>query len=100
MGATNRWHSSTNAALIAWAARSGPPTVMSRPADAFTCRAASGAKSRSIRVLALDTVASVLEYTILSAACHLREVLNEGQLVGEAEHGLPGNHHLVHPAPV
>jgi hypothetical protein len=42
-------------ALIAWAARSGPPTVMSRRAAAFSCRTASGSKSRSIRVLALDT---------------------------------------------
>lgn len=41
---------------------------MSGPSDAFSCRIASGSKSRSIRVLALDTAVSVLEYTILSAA--------------------------------
>jgi hypothetical protein len=35
---------------------------------AFSCRTASGSKSRSIRVLALETVSSALEYTILSAA--------------------------------
>ncbi len=40
-------------------------------ADAFSCRTPSGSKSRSIRVLALDTVSSVLEYTILSAARHI-----------------------------
>jgi hypothetical protein len=71
IGARNRWHSSTNPALIAWAARSGPPTLMSRPAYAFICRTASGSKSRTIRVLALKTVFSVLEYTILLAACHI-----------------------------
>ena len=30
--AKNRWHSSTNPASSAWAARSGPPTLMSRSA--------------------------------------------------------------------
>ena len=49
-------------------ARSGPPTVTSRAARAFSCRTASGSKSRSIRVLSLDTVSSVFEYTTLSAA--------------------------------
>ena len=44
---------------------------MSRPADAFICRIASGSKSRSMRVLALVTVSSVVEYTILSAACQI-----------------------------
>ena len=39
----------------------GPPTMMSRPDDAFICRTTSGSKSRSIRVLALDPVFSVLE---------------------------------------
>jgi hypothetical protein len=68
MGATNSWHSSTKPALNAWAAKSGPPTVMSRPAAAFICRTASGSKARSMRVLPLDTVSSVLENTILSAA--------------------------------
>ena len=83
-GVTNRWHSSTNPALNAWAARSGPPTVRSRSADAFSCRTASGSKSRSIRVLALDTVSSVVEYTILSAACQIsREVPHDGRLVGD-----------------
>ena len=67
-GATNRWHSSTSPAASAWAASSGPPTQMSRPADAFSRRTASGSKSRSIRVRALDTASSVVEYTILSAA--------------------------------
>jgi hypothetical protein len=57
--------------LEAWAARSGPPTVRSRSADAFSCRTASGSKSRSIRVAAVDIVSSVLEYTILSAACQI-----------------------------
>src|SRR6266516_182313 len=68
-GVRNSWYSSTNPALIASAARWGPPTVRSRPADAFICRTASGSKSRSIRVLALETASSVLEYTTLSAAC-------------------------------
>jgi hypothetical protein len=45
--------------------------MRSRPADAFIRRTASGSKSRSIRVLALDAVSSVLEYTTLSAACHI-----------------------------
>jgi hypothetical protein len=39
---------------------------------AFSRRTASGSKARSIRVLALDTVSSVLEYTTLSAACQSR----------------------------
>ncbi|MBP1633414.1 MAG: hypothetical protein H6Q11_1702 [Acidobacteria bacterium] len=55
-------------ALMAWAASSGPPTLMSRPAVSAIRRTASGSKSRSIRVLALDAACSVLEYTILSAA--------------------------------
>jgi len=46
----------------------GPPTVMSRSAVAFRRRTASGSSSRSIRVPALATAASVLEYTTLSAA--------------------------------
>jgi hypothetical protein len=49
----------------------GPPTPMSRSACVFSRRNASGSKSRSIRVLALATASSVLEYTILSAACHI-----------------------------
>jgi len=40
-------------------------------ADAFICRIASGSKARSIRVLALDTVSNVLEYTTFSAARHI-----------------------------
>ena len=40
MGAMNRWHSSTNSAQIAWAARSGPPTLVSRSANAFIPRIA------------------------------------------------------------
>jgi len=51
-----------------WAARPGPATVMSRADAALICRTASGSNSRSIRVLALDTVCGVVEYTILSAA--------------------------------
>jgi len=39
----------------------GPPTERSRPPDAFMRRTASGSKSRSIRVLALDAASSVLE---------------------------------------
>ena len=39
----------------------GPPTLRSRSADAFSCRTASGSKSRSIRVLALDADSSVVE---------------------------------------
>ena len=79
IGATNRWHSSTNPAANAWAARPGPPTARSRPADAFICRTASGSKSRSIRVLALDTASSVLEYTILSAA---RQISAKSRMTG------------------
>jgi hypothetical protein len=41
---------------------------MSRAASAFSRRTASGSKSRSIRVLALETVSSVREYTTFSAA--------------------------------
>ena len=46
----------------------GPPTLMSCSADAFIRATASGSKSRSIRVLALDSASSVVEYTTLSAA--------------------------------
>jgi hypothetical protein len=70
-GQTNRWYSSTTPAVIAWAPRVGPPTVRSRSAAAFRCRTASGSKSRSIRVLVVAAVASVLEYTTLSAACQI-----------------------------
>ena len=41
MGVTDRWYSSTNPALMAWAARSGPPTAMLRSDTAFIRRTAS-----------------------------------------------------------
>ena len=44
----------------------------SLPACPFIRRTASGSKSRSIRVLALDAVSSVSEYTTLSAERHIR----------------------------
>ena len=53
--------SSTSPAFSASAARPGPPTLRSAPAAAFSCRTASGSKSRSIRVLALETASSVRE---------------------------------------
>src|SRR6266508_4087468 len=100
IGVRNRWYSSTNPASIAWAARSGPPTLISAPACAFICRIDRGSKSRSSRVLTLDTVSSVLEYTILSAAPpDLRVVPDERWLLRKV-HGLPGKHHLIHPAAV
>ena len=49
----------------------GAPTVRSAPADVLISRTASGLNSRSIRVLAVDGSFSVLEYTILSAACQI-----------------------------
>jgi hypothetical protein len=72
--------------------------VRSRSAAAFICRTATGSDARSSCVLALDTVSSVLEYTILSAARQISEVLDEGRLVGRVQ-GLPCNQHFVHPAP-
>ena len=93
-------NSSTSPASKAWAASSGPPTARSRSAAAFSCRTASGSKSRSIRVLALDAVSSVLEYTILSAARQIAaKSRDHGRLVFELER-LPGEHHLVQPPPV
>jgi hypothetical protein len=71
MGERNRWISSTNPAPIAWAASSAPPTLRSRSAAAFICRTVSGSKACSSLVLGLDTASSVLEYTTLSAACHI-----------------------------
>lgn len=49
-----------NAALIAWAASSGPPLVTSRSDCAFSCRTALESKSRSIRVLSVRAAWSVL----------------------------------------
>src|SRR5450830_703964 len=72
MGVRNRWNSSTSPASIAWAARWGPPTLMSRSAVALRRRTASGSKSRSIRVLMLEVVSSDLEYTILLADRQIR----------------------------
>ena len=40
-------------------------------AAAFSCRTASGSKSRSIRVLVVEVASSVLEYTTLSADCQI-----------------------------
>jgi len=54
---------------------------MSASADANICRTASGSKSRSIRVLALDTDASVVENTIFSAACQMPVVTNAREAV-------------------
>jgi hypothetical protein len=71
MGATNRWHSSTNPDFNAWEASSGPPTVRSLAADALIRRTASGSKSLSTRVSPMNGLSSVLEYTIFSAACQI-----------------------------
>jgi hypothetical protein len=46
--------------------------VRSRSASALSRRTRSGSNVRSIRVRALDTASSVVEYTILSAACQSR----------------------------
>ena len=45
----------------------GPPTLMSALARTSSRRSAAASKSRSILVLALETLRSVLEYTILTA---------------------------------
>jgi hypothetical protein len=45
--------------------------LMSRSASVFIRRIASGSKSRSMRVLALETVSSVREWTTFSAACQI-----------------------------
>jgi hypothetical protein len=69
------------------------------PADAFSCRTASGSNSRSIRVLALETVSSVFEYTILSAP---RQISAKSWMKGGCSarrEGFPGDQHLVQPAP-
>ena len=52
--------------------RSGLLAEESCPADAFVCRTAFWSKSRSIHILTLDTVCSVLEYELLFAAHGLR----------------------------
>ena len=80
IGERNSWHSSTSPARNALAARPGPPTVRSASADAFSRRTASGSKSRSIRVLAVATVSSVLEYTTLSAA---RQIPAKSPMAGD-----------------
>src|SRR5438552_2747048 len=67
MGTTNRCSSSTNPALIACAARWGPPTEMSRDAVAFIWRTASLSNSFSIRVLVVDAVANVFALTLVVA---------------------------------
>ena len=63
-----RRYSSTNPALIAWEARPGPPTLSSPVVDAFIFRIEPASKVGSIRVRALATESSVVEYTTLSAA--------------------------------
>ena len=56
-----------------------PPTLMSCSIDAFICRIVSGSKPRSIRVLALDSSSSVVEYTTLSAA---RQISAKSRMMG------------------
>jgi hypothetical protein len=51
-----------------------------RSASIFVCRTASGSKSRSIRVLALETISNVLEYTNLSAARQISAKSRGGDL--------------------
>ena len=70
-------------------------------AVAFICRTASGSKSRSIRVLALDTApASWSTRSCRPPAIAAAKSRVDGRLVGDGVHGLPGDHHLVHPASV
>ena len=49
-----------------------PPTVTSLAADAFSLRTGSGSERRSVRDLVVETACSVVEQTILSAACRTR----------------------------
>lgn len=73
--------------------------MRSRSAAAFICRTATGSNARSSRVLALDTVSSVLEYTILSAA---RQISAKSWMKGgwsAVSRVSPCDQHFVHPAP-
>ena len=101
MGATNRWHSSTNPALIAWAASSGPPTrdvtfrLRFHLPDRFRVEVSLDPRPGAGHRLQRRGV-----HDLVGGLPYLREVLYEGQLVGEGVRGLPVDHHLVHPAPV
>ena len=100
MGATKRWHSSTNPALIAWAARSGPPTRD----VAFRRRFHLPDRVRVEVPLdpcpgAGDGVQRPGVHDLVGRLPDLRVVPDDGRLVGEGD-GLPVGHHLVHPAPV
>ena len=99
-GTTKSSYSSTNPALIACAASSGPPTARSWFDCAFSCRMASTSKSCSIRVLAVRAVLErPREDDLVRGAPELGELLHVGRLLVEARGLVPVRKHLVHPAP-
>jgi hypothetical protein len=99
MGVMNRWHSSTNPALNAWAARSGRPRRCRVPlafsADG-TRRDRSPARSASWRWRPPPAYLS-------TRSCRQPAISGRSparRTVGKGVRGLPVAHQLVHPAPV
>src|SRR5512139_1853925 len=100
IGAMNRWHSSTNPALNALAARLGPPTVRSRSADPSlpgltqdrTPAPSAFSGWTAARGTSIDDLVGRLP--------DLGEVPHELRLGGQPGVGFPVGHRLVHSAPV
>ncbi len=79
--------------------RPGPP-IRIRARGCFYLPNHFGIEVPSIRVFRVDTYSSVLEYTILSAACHIPRSLGRVGTLRPSRISLPKNHHLIHPAPI
>src|SRR3989442_7036360 len=100
MGTTSRWSSSTNPALIACAARSGPPTDMSCDVVAFIRRTARVEVLLDPRPGAGRRHQGRGVHDLVSRLPDLRVVPQDRWLTGIGRCGFPVPHHVVHPASV
>src|SRR5215218_5762856 len=99
IGATNRCNSSTNPALNAWAASSGPPTTRSRQSlhlpDRFGIEVPLDPRPGGRYRLQRRGV-----HNLVCRLPDLRKIPHQGGPAGECGVGLPTDHRFVHPTPV
>jgi hypothetical protein len=99
-GQTNRWHCSTNPAVIARATRADRPRCDHPRLPPFSCRTASGSTSRSIRALVVAAAANLRESTAGRPPARHGELPRGGRLGRGGRIALPDRHRLLQPAPV